>query len=54
MYREVVKVNSVALETELLEHKSVSFEKLENVADFKGYYALIIYDGGYTSYFNIS
>lgn len=50
VYREVVKVDGTELKTKCLEHKSIFFEELDGVTEFDGYYALLIYDGGYTTY----
>ena len=46
-YREVDPVHAASLESRFIEHKTVEFEALEKETSFLGYYALIIYDGGY-------
>ena len=46
-YREVVPVHAASLESRFIEHETVEFEALEKETSFLGYYALIIYDGGY-------
>ena len=46
-YREVVPVHEALLESRFIEHETVEFKNLEEETNFRGYYALIIYDGGY-------
>lgn len=46
-YREVVPVHGALLESQFIEHETVEFKDLEEEISFRGYYALIIYDGGY-------
>lgn len=50
---DVVPVNKNKLETKYLEHGEINFNVLQNQSDFNGYYALVIYDGGYSSDFDI-
>ena len=50
---EVVEVKENRLVTEFLTHGEVAFEKLRNVSDFSDYYAIVIYDGGYSADFDI-
>lgn len=51
--KEVVKVESDNLQSKYLEHETITFESLSDETEFQGYYALIIYDGGYDSSFDI-
>lgn len=50
---EVVKVESDILQSKYLEHETITFEFLSDETEFQDYYALIIYDGGYDSSFDI-
>ena len=50
---EVVKVESDILQSKYLKHGTITFEFLSDETEFQDYYALIIYDGGYDSSFDI-
>ena len=50
---EIVPMASAELESDYLEHGRISFDDLSGVQDYTGYYALIIYDGGYDALFDI-
>lgn len=50
---EVVPMQSHILKTQYLEHGEIIFNSLKNVSDISNYYALIIYDGGYSANFDI-
>lgn len=51
--KEVVKVDGEILQSKYLEHEKIRFESLEDEMKFSNYYALVIYDGGYSSDFDI-
>lgn len=51
--KEVVKVDGEILQSKYLEHETIMFESLEDEMNFSNYYALVIYDGGYSSDFDI-
>lgn len=50
---EVVKLWKNRLETKYVVNEDVMFETIKDEIDFDDYYALIIYDGGYASDFDI-
>lgn len=50
---EVVTVTQNKLDSEFLEHQEITFNKLKGITDFSDYYALVIYDGGYSADFDI-
>ena len=49
----VVKVLNNELQTEYLEHGSIVFSRINDNSDFEKYFAIFIYDGGYSSIFDI-
>ncbi len=49
----VVPMQRPVLETAYLQHHSITFRALEQVVDFDGYYALVLYDGGYSAGFDV-
>ena len=51
--KEVVKVDGETLQSKYLEHQTMTFESLVDETNFCDYYALVIYDGGYSSDFDI-
>ena len=50
---DVVKVDNGKLETDYLEHGEIRFKNSKNGDDYSKYYALVIYDGGYSAIFDI-
>ena len=50
---EIVLVNGYKFKTDYVEHKDIYFNKLKNISDNSGYYAVMIYDGGYSADFDI-
>ncbi|WP_202707220.1 hypothetical protein [Sporosalibacterium faouarense] len=50
---DIIHANGYMLKTEHLEHQDVYFESLKNIDDYSGYYVVIIYDGGYPTYFDL-
>jgi hypothetical protein len=51
--KEVVKVDGEILQSNYLQHEIVNFESLSKETNFSNYYAFVIYDGGYSSDFDI-
>ena len=50
---DVVKADDKKLHTDYLEHGEIRFGNPENWDDYSKYYALVIYDGGYSATFDI-
>ena len=50
---EVTSINGEQLSTDYVLHEDVRFSKLKNINDYSGYYAVMIYDGGYSADFDI-
>lgn len=44
---DVLPVKKDTLESKHLEHGQINFNSLKDETDYKNYYALVIYDGGY-------
>lgn len=51
--KEVVKVDGEILQSKYLQHETIKFESLAGETNFSDYYAMVIYDGGYSSNFDI-
>lgn len=51
--KEVVKMENNVLETKYVEHEQIVFDSIKNKFRYDNYYAMIIYDGGYSSDFDI-
>ncbi|WP_371368216.1 hypothetical protein SRRS_18780 [Sporomusa rhizae] len=47
--KQVLPVKGNKLETEYLEHGSISFDTLKPSPDYSKYYIMLIYDGGYSA-----
>jgi hypothetical protein len=50
---DIVKVDSGKLNTDYLMHGEIRFGTLKGLDDYSKYYALVIYDGGYSAFFDI-
>ena len=50
---DVVKVDNGKLNTDYLMHGEIKFGNPKNWDDYSKYYALVIYDGGYSALFDI-
>ena len=50
---DVIKMKNNILDTKYVEHEQIVFESLKNENNLDDYYALIIYDGGYSSDFDL-
>ena len=50
---EVVPITQNKLISKYLEHGEIIFDKLSSVSDYSNYFALVIYDGGYSADFDI-
>lgn len=50
---EVLPVTGAAVDSVHLEHGSLTFDALKDIADYSGYYFIILYDGGYGASFDL-
>lgn len=46
-------VTSPKVESDLIEHRKIYFEKIKKINDYSGYYYVMAYDGGYFSGFDL-
>lgn len=51
---EVVQMENSQLDTKYVEREQIQFDSIENESSYDDYYALILYDGGYSAGFDLT